>query len=410
MNHDLSSLDVMSPEHYERNGYPHAEWAQLRKHAPIYWYERPGFDPFWAVTKHADIVWLSKHPKLLLNAPRLAVFGNDVPPPTREESRHLLNMDPPDHAKYRQVASKRFTPRAVQGWEPKVRQITRSVIDAAAQREEIDFVKDVSAPITIAVIALMLGVPERDWPLLFRWTNEIIAPEDPEFQRDGDKQKTFDAARLEVFAYFNELAEQRRRQASDDIVSEIARGTVDGRALPPVELLSYLFLLVVAGNETTRNAMTGGMLALIEHPGEWKRLADDPALVTPAIEEIVRWTTPVIQFCRTAAEDFTFKGHNVRAGQSMCLFYPSANRDEDIFPDGDVFRIDRQPNDHIGFGRGEHVCLGAHLARLEIRAVFEELRTRLVRAEVAGPVDRVRSSFVGGIKRAPLRWEVAPSR
>jgi cholest-4-en-3-one 26-monooxygenase len=410
MSFDLSTLDVMSPEHYEQSGYPHAEWAHLRRHAPVFWYERPGWDPFWAVTKHSDIVWLSKHPKQLLNAPRLAVFSNEVPPPPEGESRHLLNMDPPDHAKYRQVASKRFTPRAVQGWEPKVRQITRSVIDAAAQRQEIDFVRDVSAPITIAVIALMLGVPEHDWPLLFRWTNEVIAPEDPEFQREGDARKTVDGARLEVFAYFNDLAEQRRRKPGDDIVSEVANGAVDGRALPPVELLSYLFLLVVAGNETTRNAMTGGMLALIEHPGEWKRLADDPALVTPAIEEIVRWTTPVIQFCRTATDDFALRGQTIRAGQSLCLFYPSANRDEEIFPDGDVFRIDRQPNDHIGFGRGEHVCLGAHLARLEIRAVFEELRTRLVRAELAGPVDRVRSSFVGGIKRAPLRWEVAPAR
>jgi Cytochrome P450 len=410
MSFDLSTLDVMSPEHYEQSGYPHAEWAHLRRHAPVFWYERPGWDPFWAVTKHSDIVWLSKHPKRLLNAPRLAVFSNEVPPPPEGESRHLLNMDPPDHAKYRQVASKRFTPRAVQGWEPKVRQITRSVIDAAAQRQEIDFVRDVSAPITIAVIALMLGVPEHDWPLLFRWTNEVIAPEDPEFQREGDARKTVDGARLEVFAYFNDLAEQRRRKPGDDIVSEVANGAVDGRALPPVELLSYLFLLVVAGNETTRNAMTGGMLALIEHPGEWKRLADDPALVTPAIEEIVRWTTPVIQFCRTATDDFALRGQTIRAGQSLCLFYPSANRDEEIFPDGDVFRIDRQPNDHIGFGRGEHVCLGAHLARLEIRAVFEELRTRLVRAELAGPIDRVRSSFVGGIKRAPLRWEVAPAR
>jgi len=410
MTFDLSTIDVASPEHYERNGYPHREWAHLRKHAPVLWYERPNFDPFWVVTKHADIVWAGKHPKLLQNAPRLAVFDNSVPPPEENQSRHLLNMDPPDHAKFRQVVSKRFTPRAVQGWEPKVRRITSSVIDAAAQREEIDFVRDVSAPITIAVIALMLGVPEQDWPLLFRWTNEIIAPEDPEFQRDGDTKKTLDGARLEVFAYFNEMAERRRRDPGDDIVTEVANGAVDGRALPPIELLSYLFLLVVAGNETTRNAMTGGMLAFIQNGGEWKRLQENGALVTPAIEEIVRWTTPVIQFCRTAAADLTLRGQTIRAGQSLCLFYPSANRDEEIFPDGEVFRIDRQPNDHVGFGRGEHVCLGAHLARLEIRCVFEELRTRLVRAEHAGPVDRVRSSFVGGIKRAPLRWEVAPAR
>jgi len=410
MTFDLSTIDIASPEHYEHNGYPHREWAYLRRHAPLFWYERPQFDPFWVVTKHSDVVWSGRHPKLLVNAPRLAVFANDVPPPPETVSRHLLNMDPPDHVKFRQVASKRFTPRAVQSWEPRIRRITRDVIDAAALREQIDFVKDVSAPITIAVIALMLGVPESDWPLLFRWTNEIIAPEDPEFQRDGDKQKTLEGARLEVFAYFNEMAERRPQEPSDDIVSEVANGAVDGRALPPVELLSYLFLLVVAGNETTRNAMTGGMLALIEHPGEWKRLQDNDALVAPAVEEIVRWTTPVIQFCRTATQDIELRGQTVRAGQSLCLFYPSANRDEDIFPDGDVFRIDRRPNDHVGFGRGEHVCLGSHLARLEMRAVFEELRRRIVRAEVAGRIDRVRSSFVGGIKRAPLRWEVAPAR
>jgi cholest-4-en-3-one 26-monooxygenase len=406
---DLRTLDVATPEHYERNGYPHGEWKYLRKHAPLFWYERPNFDPFWVVTKHADVVWLGKQPERLRNEPRLAVFPNDLVPPEEREVRHLLNMDPPDHAKYRRAASKRFTPRAVQGWEPKVRRITRDVIDRAAAREHIDFVQDVSAPITIAVIALMLGVPEPDWPLLFRWTNEIIAPQDPEFQREGDTQKTMEGARLEVFAYFNAMAEERRKRPTDDIVSEIANGDVDGRPIPPMELLSYLFLLVVAGNETTRNAMTGGMLAFIENPGEWKRLQDDAALVTPAIEEIVRWVTPVIQFCRTTTEDIELRGQRIRAGQSLCLFYPSANRDEEIFPDGDVFRIDRQPNDHVGFGRGEHVCLGAHLARLEIRAVFDELRRRLVRAELAGPVDRVRSSFVGGIKRAPLRWEVRPA-
>jgi cholest-4-en-3-one 26-monooxygenase len=327
---DLRTLDVATPEHYERNGYPHGEWKYLRKHAPLFWYERPNFDPFWVVTKHADVVWLGKQPERLRNEPRLAVFPNDLVPPEEREVRHLLNMDPPDHAKYRRAASKRFTPRAVQGWEPKVRRITRDVIDRAAAREHIDFVQDVSAPITIAVIALMLGVPEPDWPLLFRWTNEIIAPQDPEFQREGDTQKTMEGARLEVFAYFNAMAEERRKRPTDDIVSEIANGDVDGRPIPPMELLSYLFLLVVAGNETTRNAMTGGMLAFIENPGEWKRLQDDAALVTPAIEEIVRWVTPVIQFCRTTTEDIELRGQRIRAGQSLCLFYPSANRDEEI--------------------------------------------------------------------------------
>jgi cytochrome P450 len=406
----LEGLDIASPEHYERHGYPYREWAHLRRVAPVFWYERENVDPFWAVTKHADIVELGKRPEIFLNAPRLAVFTRDLAPPPEGTSRHLLTMDPPDHPKYRNVASKRFTPRAVQGWEPKVRQITREVLDEAGRNERIDFVRDVSARITIAVIAEMLGVPRSDWDLLFRWTNEVIAPQDPEFQHGKTPDEVLNQARLEIHDYFQRLSDERRRRPSDDMVSAVANGAVDGKPLPPVELLSYYVLLVVAGNETTRNAMTGGLLAFLDHPGEWQRLERNPGLVGPAVEETVRWTTPVIQFCRTAARDYELRGQKIRAGESLCLFYPSGNRDEEVFPDGDRFRIDRHPNDHVGFGRGEHVCLGAHLARLEIRCVFEELRGRLRRIERAGPVERVRSSFVGGIKRVPLRWELAPAR
>lgn len=405
--YSLDTLDISSPEHYERNGYPYPEWAFLRREAPVFWYERGNVDPFWAITKHADIVELSKQPEIFLNEPRLAVFTNDFPPPPEDSIRHLLNMDPPDHAAYRKVTSQRFTPRAVEFWDAKVRRITREVLDEATQAGEIDFVRDVTAKITIAVIAEMLGVPRSDWELMFRWTNEIIAPQDPEFQQGKSTEETIDQARIEVFEYFQKMVDERRRRPTDDIVSVVANGTVRGEPLPPMELLSYYFLLVVAGNETTRNAMTGGLLAFIDNPGEWRKLQRDPGLIGPAIEEIVRWTTPVIQFCRTATRDYTLRGQTIRAGQNACLFYPSANRDEEIFADGDAFRIDRSPNDHIAFGRGEHVCLGAHLARLELRCAFEALRERLVRFEPAGPIARVRSSFVGGIKRVPLRWELA---
>jgi cholest-4-en-3-one 26-monooxygenase len=315
-------------------------------------------------------------------------------------------MDPPDHGRYRNLISKWFTPRTVKVWEPKVQQVTRDVLDAAGEKGDIDFVADVSAPITIAVIALMLGVPQRDWHLLFRWTNEIIAPEDPEFQRGRTSVETGDAARMELFAYFKQIAEERRKDPRDDILSAIVRGQIDGAPLPDFELLSYYFLLVVAGNETTRNAMTGGLQCFLDDPGEWKKVCDDPGLVEGAIEETVRWTTPVIQFARTATRDTTLRGKTVRAGESVCLFYASGNRDEEIFEDPFRFRVDRRPNDHVGFGRGEHVCLGAHLARLEIRTMYQQLRERLVSMERTGDVVRVRSSFVGGIKRAPMRWEL----
>jgi cytochrome P450 len=211
---------------------------------------------------------------------------------------------------------------------------------------------------------------------------------------------------MELFSYFHDLSEERRKHPKGDIVSVVAGSTIHSKPLDPTELLSYYFLLVVAGNETTRNAMTGGLLAFLENPGEWQRLKAEPGIMDCAIEEVVRWTTPVIQFCRTATEDYELRGQTLREGQNVCLFYPSANRDEDIFDEPFRFRIDRSPNDHIGFGRGEHVCLGAHLARLELRCAFEQLRDRVVRIELAGRPVRVRSSFVGGIKRVPIRWEL----
>lgn len=406
---DPAILDIATPEHYERHGYPHPEWTWLRRHDPVFWYERPNVDPFWVITKHADIIDIGKQPEIFLNAPRLAVFTNDLPPPEEGVARHLLNMDPPDHARYRRVTSGWFTPRAIRAMDGKVDRVTREVLDGAAEKTDGDFVRDVSARITIAVIAEMLGVPHRDWELLFRWTNEIIAPQDPEFQHGATPEETLNRARIELFTYFNDLVTERRARPTDDIVSVVANGQVNGAPLPPVELLSYYFLLVVAGNETTRNAMTGGMLAFLENPAEWQRLRANPALLESAVEEIVRWTTPVIQFARTATRDYPLRGKTIRAGQSVCLFYASGNRDEEVFEQPFRFRIDREPNPHIAFGMGEHVCLGAHLARLELRHAFAQLRQRLEQCELAGVVARVRSSFVGGIKRAPMRWRIAPT-
>jgi cholest-4-en-3-one 26-monooxygenase len=402
----LENLDIASDQHFEEHGYPHAEWTYLRRHAPVFWYDRPNVEPFWAITKHADIVELSKQPTRFLNEPRIAVFTKDIPPPPERTVRHLLNMDPPDHREYRNVSSRQFTPRVVTGLREKVARVTKETLDEGARLGTCDFVMDVSAPITISVIAEMLGVPAEDRPLLFRWTNEIIAPLDPEFQRGREAEETISQARIELFAYFQNLSEERRVRPKDDIISVVVAGKVYDKELDVMELLSYYFLLVVAGNETTRNAMTGGLLAFMENPGEWERLKADAGLMDTAIEEVVRWTTPVIQFCRTGTEDYVLRGVTIPAGQSVCLFYPSANRDEDIFEDPFRFHIDRTPNDHIGFGRGEHVCLGAHLARLELRCAFEQMRERVVSMELAGKPQRVRSSFVGGIKRVPIRWQL----
>jgi cytochrome P450 len=407
----LDTIDIVGNRTYGEHGYPHAAWAFLRREAPLYWYDRPNArPPFWAVTKHADVITISRQPKLFLNAPRLAVFP-EIPEMNPEDrpARHLLNMDPPDHAKFRKLASARFTPRAVQSLRPSIEKIADDLLDALIAdggTHECDFVDAISARLPLEVLADLLGVPRSDWNLLFQWTNATIGASDPDDQHGATAQETAMNARLSLFQYFASMVEERRKKPTDDITSLLAHATVDGGEMPVFELLSYYFLLVVAGNETTRNATSGGLLALIENPGELVKLKRDPSLIDSAVEEIVRWTTPVIQFCRTAAEDAEVRGQMIRKGESLCLFYPSANRDEEVFDEPFAFRVDRNPNPHLAFGIGEHFCMGANLARLELRVAFAKLAERITDIELAGPVARLHSSFVGGIKRVPIRYRL----
>ena len=405
----LDTIDIVGPDHYQKNGYPHAEWTYLRKHHPVFHVERPRMDPFWAITKAADIREISCQPRLWINGPRLAVFvldEGDTGLPPELPLKHLLNMDPPQHGEFRSILSQYFTPRSIRELEPEVTNITAQLLDDVMDRTECDFVTEISSKVPVAVIAEMLGVPKKDWPTIFRWTNEIIGGGDPEFQRGKDANETFAQARMEMFTYFTNLVEESRKHPNNSVTSIISNAKVNGEPLPALELLSYLLLLVVAGNETTRNATSGGLLAFIENPEQLKRLKSDPAMIKTAVEEIVRWTSPVIQFTRTATEDTVVRGQKIRAGESVCLFYPSANRDEDVFDDPFKFDIGRNPNPHLAFGIGEHFCLGANLARLELTVIFRELAKRLDHAELAGPVERLRSSFVGGIKHMPIRYKL----
>lgn len=404
--------DIIGPDTFAQHGYPHAAWKRLRNEAPVHWFELEGGVGFWAITKREDIVSISKQPNRFLNGPRLAIFEEGAPVEgERTLARHLLNMDPPDHQAFRRVGAGWFTPRSIQRRSEEVRRITRDLLDEMAgdgEEREGDFVADFAAPLTLNVLADMLGVPREDWHLMFQWTNQIAGSADEEYQSGDKPYDGLEQARVGLFEYFTDLAEERRKVPRDDMVSVLANVEMDGGPMPAFELLSYFLLLVVAGNETTRNSASGGLLALIDHPEEMAKLQKDPSLVDDAVEEIARWTAPVIQFCRTATEDFELRGQTIRANESMCLLYPSANRDEDAFEDPDRFRVDRNPNPHVGFGIGEHFCLGAHLARLELRVIFEELSARLESVELAGPVERMRSSFLGGVKRMPLRYRLRP--
>jgi cytochrome P450 len=421
---DLAELDFISGAAYQSDGYPHAAWARLRREDPVHWTERPDARPFWAITRHADIVALSRQPRLWQNAPRLAVFpglekeveermAEAGGQPQQPDVRHLLNMDPPDHGRFRKLASSHFTPRALEAKRKAIEEISRAILDDFARGgewSEADFVEAVSVKLPLAVLLDMLGVPADDWKLMMQWTNETIGATDPEYQQGQSALETAERSRMQLFGYFMRMVDERRKKPTADIVSLIANATIDGKQLPPIELLSFYYLLVVAGNETTRNATSGGLLALIQNPGELDKLRRNPRLLGSAVEEIVRFTSPVIQFCRTAARDTELRGVKIRAGEAACLFYPSANRDEEVFPDGDRFRVERDPNPHLGFGIGEHFCMGAHLARLELEVVFGQLVSRLEEVELVGPVRRLRSSFVGGVKSMPIRYRLRPSR
>ena len=404
-----TTLDVISGRSYAEHGYPHLAWKRLRAEAPVHFVERQHGRPFWAVTRHEDITRISRDPRGFLNAPRVTVVED------RSELavRMLLNMDPPEHHAYRSLVNKRFTPRALARITSQVDEIATTILDELITEgadREIDFVERVSALLPIWVIAKMLGVPREDWKKLFDWTNQTVGAADPEYQIDGRSGvETMQSARGEMFEYFSEMIEVRRKDPRDDLVSVLTHATLDGQPIPTHELLSYYFLIVVAGNETTRNATTGGLLALIENQDQLRAVRRDPSLIKPLVEEILRWTSPVIHFCRTSTQDIEMHGKKIRAGDNLCLFYPSANRDERVFDAPDEFRLDRSPNRHIAFGIGEHVCLGAHVARLELQVIFRHLTARLEEVELAGPIERLRSSVIGGIKHMPIRYRLRPA-
>ncbi len=405
----LEDLPIMSADYFASRGYPFEAWALLREEAPVHWFDDGRGRPFWAITRYEDVVWISKQPRRFLNAPRLTVStGIDELP-----VRTLLNMDPPEHQLHRRLLKGRFTPQALRRRMHEFDAVAERIVadlEARGTEGEIDFVREVSAVLPIAVIAKMLGVPEEDWNLLFDWTNESVGVGDPEYRREGESpSETAERARLALFEYFDKLAAERRSRPRDDLVSVLANAELDGEPLPVLDLLSYYFLLVVAGNETTRNATTGGLLALIENPDEFEKLRQHPELLPVAVEEMVRWTSPVIHFARTATEDVELRGQNIRAGDLLGLFYPAANRDEQVFEEPDRFRVDRKPNPHIAFGIGEHFCLGANVARMELLVAFRCLLARLERVELAGAPERLRSNVIGGIKHLPIRYRLWPA-
>lgn len=390
----MTSLPLHDPDFYLGDVQP--VYRRLRAEAPVYWSEAAGL---FALSRYADIQRVSKDPGLfcsrrgvVVNDP-LRLLGDMPTPPS------IIHMDPPAHNRYRKLVSGAFTPRMVAMLEPRIRELVRETLDAVPAGGAFDFVEHVAVPVPIHVIAEMLGVPASDRATFRRWSDAVIAGADAQ---DGGAHLTEMA---ELFAYFQTMLERRRAEPRPDLLSALAAGVVDGDRLSDEEILMFCMTLLVAGNETTRNLVAGGTRALLEHPGELRRLRNDRALLPSAIEEMLRWVSPIRAFIRTATRNTEIRGTAIPEGASLILLYASGNRDEEAFgPTAGEFRIDRpgEPQ-HLAFGFGEHFCLGASLARLEARLMFEGILGRWRDIEPAGDAEVLRSTVMNGLVRLPVR-------
>lgn len=387
-------VDLFDPALYA-DGPPHDLFRRLRSERPVCFLPEPAGPGFWGVFAYDDVVEVSRHPQRFGSHPNTMITDADG----GGAGELMLNQDPPRHTKLRKLVNRGFTPRQVALLEPRVRGLVDGLLTRAAERRHLDLVAEVAVELPLQVIAELVGVPESERHTVFAWTERMMSS-DPESTSFGDEAR---AAMAEMFAYAGRLAAEREQTPGDDLLSVLLAADVDGERLTQLDVDLFFMLLMNAGSETTRNLITGGVLTLFEHPEQRDRLRDDPGLAPRAVEEMLRWVTPVMRFRRTAREDTTLGGQHIAAGDKVVVWYTSANRDEGQFPDAESFDVTRTPNDHVAFGGGgPHFCLGAGLARLEARVLFEALVERLPGLRPDGPVARSGSSFINGITALPV--------
>ena len=400
----LADVDLTNLETFVE-GVPHDQFDVLREQAPVYFHpEHDGGAGFWSITRADDLATVShdwQH-----NSSEWGITLHELEEESLEQQRMMMIiMDPPKHTKLRLLVNKGFTPRMIGRLHDSVREIARDIVANVAQRGECDFVVDVAAELPLRVIAEMMGVPQEDRHKVFEWSNRLIGSEDPEYS--VSPEDAMEAA-MEMFAYANDLAAQKRADPGDDIISVLLNAEVEGERLTDIEFDLFFQLLAVAGNETTRNLISHGMLALLENPDQMAQLVADPALLPSAVDEMLRYASPVMYMRRTARTDTEVRGQTIKAGDKVALWYIAANHDPAVFDDPHRFDVTRDSSDHQAFGGGgPHFCLGTHLAKLEIQVLFEELLGRIPKMELAGDVERLRSNFINGIKHMPVDVELA---
>jgi cholest-4-en-3-one 26-monooxygenase len=398
---DVAPVDLSDSRSYVA-GVPHAWLASLRHNDPVHWQDEPGGPGFWAVTRYDDCVTVNRDYERFSSAAQGTMpfeLGEDE---VAQQGLMMLNMDPPLHTRYRRLVNKGFTPRMVRDLEESIHRSTDAIIDEVIGTGRADFVTQISAELPLQVIAELLGVPQEDRHRMFEWSNRMVGNEDPEYQDQTELAMT---SAMELYAYASELFAKKRIDPHADLMSALTTVEVEGERLSDMELELFFLMLTVAGNETTRNLMSGAMHAFFQYPEQWQRLLADRSLLASAVDEMLRFVSPVMNFRRTAMVDTELSGTKIAAGDKVVFFHASANRDEDVFTDPDNFDVGRNPNPHIAFGGGgPHFCLGTNLARMEIRVMFEHLLDRMPDIRLDGDVQRLQSQFINGVKHIPVAF------
>lgn len=396
---------------FQDEAFFHAVTTKLRHEDPVHWVEHPDFNPFYVLTRHADILDVELHPAEFLNAPR-AILGHKAADEQRALQGHLVKslvqMDDPEHRLHRNLTADWFLPKNLAKLQGRLDELAqRSVQQMVDAGGEVDFARDIAMQYPLYVILAILGLPETDYPRMLQLTQELFGAEDPDFKREDDAMASLIQTVAEFVAYFDGITADRQAHPTEDLASVIANAMVEGNPIGHKEQLGYYIIAATAGHDTTSNSMSGGMHALISNPDQLARLQADPSLMPTAIDEMIRWTSPVKHFMRTATVDYDIRGTTVKAGQDVLLSYWSANRDEDVFADPFTFDVGRTPNKHLAFGFGIHYCLGAMLARMEMKSLFGALLPRLQHVELAGEPQLTRSTFVSGHKHLPIRYQLS---
>lgn len=416
----IDPYDLIAPKHYGTRGTPHDAWTLLRERSPVHRCELGGdFEDFWAITRHADIIDISSRPQVFSNreGPMVLSRAQKIQVARRAQGPMgkmltIIEMDPPEHRDFRKVASGFFTPRSIRRLDEIVAESARALIDGLGEEGECDFVERVAQRHPLRVLATILGIDRDDEERVLALTQQLFASEDPDLQRPGeDRDKAQMEIGLEFYQLFDRITQDRRARPRDDLATLLATATMaDGRPMGPVETFGYYLIVFTAGHDTTRNALSAGFAAMLENPAQLDLLNRHPELAKRATEEVIRWASPVNYMKRQVLEDVEIRGQRISAGELLALFYASANRDREVFEDPFRFDVTRHPNRHLGFGTGEHFCLGAHLARASIRALLEEMGARIESCEPAGDPTQIHASFVVGHKTLPIRYKIKPRR